>query len=152
MSVQPTTDHDNAPTWRDLADQLTPGQVEKLARMEASSRSSAEETAAALLEGAREWALGNEADRVVFGSVARPSDAISFSIEETEPGVWTRNFDGATRRIDDAQVYITGRQYHDGRTERTIGIAAARGDYGAATARRIAAALIEAADEIERLA
>jgi hypothetical protein len=47
-------------------------------------------------------------------------------------------------------VFIGGVQFHDGRTERSITIDA-RSDYDPVTARLLAAALIEAADEVDAL-
>jgi hypothetical protein len=143
-----TTPDNTATNWRDLADQLTPEQIEKLARMEQRSRMTADETAGMLLVGARELATGNVVDQVAFGGIEPPSDATRCCIEEGGAGAWVRSFDGTARKVDDAEVFISGRQFEDGRTVREIGIDA-RGDYDAATARRIAA--IEAADEIEGL-
>jgi hypothetical protein len=114
-----TTHHDNAATtWRDLADQLTPEQVEKLAAIERHSDMPADEMTATLLNGAREWATCNVVDHVAFGDVEPPPDATHCYLEEMHPGAWARCFDGTEH-------------------------------YDAATARRIAAAIIEAADEIE---
>lgn len=146
-----TTMHDdNATTWRDLADQLTSEQVDNLAAMERHSTMPPSETAASLLEGAREWATANVVDQVVFGDLEPPADAARWCMEEREPGVWARSFDGTERKVDDAQVFISGWQYEDGRSVRRIGIEA-RSDYDAPAARRIAAAIIAAADEIEGL-
>jgi hypothetical protein len=153
-----TTHHDNAATtWRDLADQLTPEQVEKLAAIERHSDMPADEMTATLLNGAREWATCNVVDHVAFGDVEPPPDATHCYLEEMHPGAWARCFDGTERKVcwsgacgvvSDVQVFISGQQYQDGHTVRSIGIDA-RDDYDAATARRIAAAIIAAADEIE---
>ena len=70
--------------------------------------------------------------------------------DQWETGLWMRSFEGTERNIDEAQVFIAGCQYQDGRTVRNI-IIEARDDYDVPTARRIAAAIIEAAEEIERL-
>ncbi|SBS79254.1 conserved hypothetical protein [uncultured Mycobacterium sp.] len=140
-------------TWRDIADQLTPDQVEKLTTLESTSRSPADEVAEGLLEAARETAAANVVNSVIFGDVERPSDARRFCVfsdEMVEDGVWTRSFDGTQRKVADVEVYISGLQYADGRVERTIGIEA-RDEYDSETARRLAAALLEAADEVDRL-
>jgi hypothetical protein len=96
-----TTHDDNAATWRNLTDQLTPEQIEKLAVMEQRSRMSAEETARALLEGAREAATGNVIDSVIFGDVERPADARRFYTweDQWETGLWMRSFEGTERNI-----------------------------------------------------
>lgn len=148
-----TTHDDSAATWRDLTDQLTADQVEKLAGMEARSQMSAAETAEALLEGAREWAAANMVDRVVFAEVPRPADATRFCMwSDEEGGVWVRTFDGTRRSVGGKEVvFIDGRQYQDGRVERSIVLTVGDDDYDAATARQLAAALIDAADELERL-
>jgi spore germination cell wall hydrolase CwlJ-like protein len=89
------THDDNATTWRDLTDQLTAEQVDKLAGMERRSRSSAQETAEALLEGAREWAQNNLTDKVMFGHIAPPPDpGRHYHWEQDDEGQWSRRFEG----------------------------------------------------------
>jgi hypothetical protein len=74
---EPRGSHDDsAITWHDVADQLTPGQIERLTGMEQRSQLPADETAESLLAGAREWAQSNLNDRVMFGHVASPADAV----------------------------------------------------------------------------
>ena len=82
-----------------------------------------------------------------------PPDAQRFfrwTDDEDDNGTWVRNFDGTKREVDDAQVFVDGSQYQDGRARRSISIEA-RGSYDPTTARRIAEAIIGAADEIEAL-
>lgn len=152
-------DHDNA-TWRDLADQLNPTQIDKLTDMESRHTDlDAAELASGLLDPARGWAAANTAAAVVFDDLPLPPDAHRVRIECVGDDEWVRTFDGTERTVDTlftdsseksgtVGIVITGRQDADGRTARKVMIEVV-GEYDADTARRIAAALTEAADEIE---
>ena len=68
-------------------------------------------------------------------------------------GRWFRDFEGATRHIGPGLVQIYGRQQANAPTQRWIAVHSCQlGALDAGAARELAAALIAAADEIERLA
>jgi hypothetical protein len=65
---------------------------------------------------------------------------------------WFRDFEGTTRRAGPARVQICGRQQADGSTRRWIAVHTRHLDaLDAAATRELAAALTDAANEIERL-
>ncbi|WP_236977646.1 hypothetical protein [Mycobacterium kiyosense] len=152
---RPMTGDGDASCWRDLTDQLTGWQINELDRMDAEADQSAMpagDQAHALLEAARGWARANLADHVLFSDVTPPADATRIWLPEESDTGWIRAFDGTRRSVSaDTDVIILGCQNQDGTTVRTIGIVA-RGDYDAATARQIAAAILDAADELDRAA
>lgn len=156
-----TTHDDDATTWRDLADALTPEQrayIEDWERhpeippMADGSAPDPERHAAALLFRAREY-VGQNAAAVLYADVTPPpEDGQHYPWEHDGDGKWTRFFMGTTRKVgDDSAVSIMGNQSVDGNIERTINIDGSDEGLDAATARQLAAALIEAADELERL-
>lgn len=154
-----TTTPDNTDTtWRDLADQLTPKQVENL--IEAEKRSPLPEAAKTetLLEWARDTAQRNLTDHVMFGHLEPPAGATKvFPCGERTDGRWSREFTGTSRQVGGVCVYIDGTQFADGTIERELAVCVddlpdgAGGVLDAAQARALAAALIEAADELEQL-
>jgi hypothetical protein len=152
-----TTTHDDATTWRDLADQLTPEQIERLADME--RRQAAEEPAETLLFGAREYAEQNLNDGLVFGGVDWPEGArkVYSCGERTDGRGWSREFSGTRRQVAGVSVYIDGTQFADGTVERELAIGVddlSSGPGGRLTvdeARQLVALIADAADELERL-
>ncbi len=139
-----TASDDTATTWRDLADQLTADQVRQLERLE-------HDEPRALLEMARQWAAHNTTAAVGYDDVAPPAGAVR-TFDWQLDGEWFRDFEGTTRRAGQACVHIFGRQQADGSTRRWIAVHTRPSDaLGPAAARRLAAALTHAADELERL-
>jgi hypothetical protein len=149
---------DNATTWGDLSDQLTPAQIEMLERFEGTAAApDAEAIAETLLGEAREHASRNLVDNIEFGHLAPPAGAAklfhwdngTYFLDE-----WSREFEGARRTIGTTlgkfTISIGGVQRQDGRVTRYLTI---DGDdvLDSDDARQLAAALIEAADELERL-
>jgi hypothetical protein len=155
-----TTHDDNATTWRDLADALTPHQIAYLENWEQHpeippmadwSAPPPERHAAALLFSAREY-VGQNAAAALYADVAPPpEDGQHYPWEHDGDGKWFRFFAGTARELGETSVTITGLQSADGSIERTISIDGSDEGLDASTARQIAAALIEAADELERL-
>jgi len=138
-------------SWRDLADQLTIEQINQLERYERESPDPTE-IAAGLLDLAREHARDNLAD-MFMAHVPTPAGAVKvWPWQKGTHGVQRREFDGTTRRVKGATVYIGGRQHANGTAERWIAVECRELDaITAGQARRLAAALNEAADEIEAL-
>jgi hypothetical protein len=73
-------------------------------------------------------------------------------------GTWFREFSGSARLIAGVTVYIDGEQSLDGSVKRvvTVGVSDLRegpgGELSGEQARQLAALLVEAADELDRLA
>jgi hypothetical protein len=152
---------DDATTWRDLADALTPHQIAYLEnwesrpdlppRADGSARPSAQHERA-LLFTAREYS-GQNAAAALYADIAPPPEVGQhYPWEHFGDGTWTRFFVGTTRKVGSAEVMITGLQSSDGSIERSIGVDGASDSLDASNARTLAAALLEAADELDRLA
>ena len=139
-----TAHDDTAQTWRDVADQLTAAQIARLERLEHDEPQT-------LLAMAREWAAKNVSAEMPFDDVAPPAGAVRTFGWQLDRN-WFRDFEGTTRRGTHARVQICGRQQADGSTRRWIAVHTRHLDaLDAAAARELAAALAEAADEMERL-
>lgn len=160
-----TTHDDNATTWRDLADALTPKQIAyiedwerhpELPPMADGSPPRDGAHRAGLLFTAQEFVKTNAA-AALYADVPAPPDAtfVDDWMEWGEDDSYSRSFGGTKRVIDPYWfVDINGVQYSDGRIERTIRADTTEefndGEMTAAQARLIAAAIIEAADELDR--
>ena len=151
-----TTHDDNATTWRDLADQLTAGEVSGLEGLEQDlkRRRCAEDfTTDFMLKTARSHITGRLAD-TAYADVPAPPD-ITFIGEweqDLKLGGWSRAV--VWRASVDATmgVDIDGRQHCDGTVERGISLYVGEGaQLTSAGARRLAALLVEAADELDGL-
>lgn len=71
---------------------------------------------------------------------------------DTIEGGWVRPFEGASFTVDHFTATVQGEQFPDGRVVGTIGIYVRDGQpVTAHEARMIAAAMIQAADELERV-
>jgi hypothetical protein len=139
-----TTHDKTAHTWRDVADQLTAEQIAQLERIESDEPQT-------LLEMAREWAANNITAAVPLDDVAPPAGAVRTFHWQLDSN-WFRDFEGTKHRGGQAHVQIYGRQQADGSTRRWIAVHTRHLDgLDAAAARELAAALTEAADEIQRL-
>lgn len=82
----------------------------------------------------------------------QPADARQVFPWEQDGTGWARWFDGTARAAGPATVTITGRQFDDGAALRGVTLALDAGELlDADEARALAAALAEAAGELERL-
>jgi hypothetical protein len=145
-----TTD-DNATTWRDLARELTDQERAFFERIEQESpeRMPAE----VLLRYARGNIEGRIAD-TAYGDVPAPADATSVGRWEKDLklGGWSRTLVWREFRDWEMSVDIDGRQQCDGTVERAISAYLDEcPKFTSAEARRLAALLVEAADELDRL-
>lgn len=157
-----TTPDSTAATWRDLADELTPEQVGQLRDLEAHLGGGGR--AAFLLAAAREFLTDRQvADRLA--DVPLPAGA------RTDTENWTKNLrrDGYSRSLvwrtwrggmadlrlagSVIAVDIDGRQQSDGSFTRGISLWGVDEGAGltADQARAVAALLVGAADELDRL-
>jgi hypothetical protein len=167
-----TTTPENAETWRDLTDQLTPEQIAELENCERNPRTifelpgglrcqTAEELRDSLLRWAREYASDNIAG-LLYADVPEPagvnrlygwdgtSDFRIFDSTRRAVEINGTDDDGAALFVS---VDIAGTQYPDGRVERGIRIDGV-GSIDLLTleqARRLGQALIEGADEVDQL-
>lgn len=155
MSTIPDHADNSAQHWRGLSNQLTPDQVHYLENWEAEPGFPGQPDSA-LLRAAREFAAHNAA-AIAYADITPPPDAVL--IDE-----WTaseanhldmRFFAGSRRVVESINIDIYGWQYSDGHIERTVRVESPQpgndGDMPAALAFQVAAALVEAAREIEGL-
>lgn len=138
------TSDDTVQNWRDVADRLTPAQIAQLERLERDEPQT-------LLEMARQWAAQNATATAPFDHIAPPIGAVR-TFDWQLDGSWFRDVEGTTRRAGPVRVQIYGRQLADGSTRWWIAVHTRVDALGAAAARELAAALTDAAGEIERLA
>ena len=107
-----------------------------------------------LLDIARRYARRNITDEVLFGHIAPPADATRTNgWWRDRHDNWTRGFHGTQRAVDDVfvRVGIFGTQSADGSvTTRHIRVHTIH-EFDAAGARRLAAAILDAADELDEL-
>jgi len=154
---------DNAQTWRDLADQLTPEQIAKMERHErtwASMPDGSEDARTGLLFGAREL-IGQNLAAAFYQDIPSPGGAETIGPWEPwddDDDVWARVWEGRSSRVNIAagneiEVWVGGIQRGDGRCTRQVSLGAGRGDeqLTAGEARQLADALTEAADELDAL-
>jgi hypothetical protein len=155
----PTTHDDNA-TWRDLAGELTPKQIASFERMERTFTEDGvddhPEAKAALLAYARDYVQHNLVD-AAYADVPLPAGASTDSEgwgKDLKYGGYRRSLlwrsDGEPGEVC---VDIDGWQRHDGSFIRHISLWGIDegGGLSCAQARRIAAMLLDAADEVDRL-
>ncbi|UXA05967.1 hypothetical protein KXD96_24310 [Mycobacterium sp. SMC-2] len=127
-----------------MADQLTAAQIAQLERLEHDEPQQ-------LLEMARQWAAKNVSAGMPFDGVAPPDGAVRTFDWQLDSN-WFRDFEGTSRRCGRVRVQIYGRQQIDGSTRRWITVQTRHlNALDVTTARELAAALTDAADEIERL-
>jgi hypothetical protein len=154
--------NDNAKTWRDLTDQLT---AEQIARIEDLQQrgwppgTSQAEIALAMLVVARDMAQRNLTERRV-GHVPVPAGAIAENWEGTpDDRMPYRVITSPTRAITGyagaVSLFISAHQRADGHVDVGHGVRLKLGHVGGisrASARELAAMLLEAADELDRWA
>jgi hypothetical protein len=151
-----TTTPEAAPSWREIADQLTLDQVAELESCEHELKP----VPGLMLDRARNYATENTLN-AFYADVPAPAGAThvdDWNDAEDESGAF-RYFRGARRFIqglqdgvNDAEVAINGTQSADGRVERFIGIYADDSALTSAQAREVGRALIAAANDLDRLA
>jgi hypothetical protein len=142
---------DTATSWRDLADQLTRQQISKLEAQEhGGAPEIVSDVAGWLLYLARNYASENLTGAVMFPDVRPPPGVTVYGWDLED---CTRDFEGATTTIAGADLVIEGRQYADGHCERSIMLIRSdnHGGMSSAQARQLAAALLDTADEFDRL-
>jgi hypothetical protein len=145
-----TTPNDNATSWRDLADQLTPEQRKSYANLERETQGRM--PAQRLLEFVREEVEGNLAD-MAYCDVPAPADANWVGKWEKNRGEgWSRSLVWRGFRAPEMCVAIDGNQQCDGTVERQISVYLNDDPkLDAGPARRLAALLVDAAAELDRL-
>jgi hypothetical protein len=166
-----TRSPENAETWRDLTDQLTPEQIAELEESErnpyiifelpgGNRRQTVEELRTSLLRKARSAARDNLAG-MLYAEVPEPAGVTR--LHRWDGDFDLRSFDGTRRPVEvngkdldgnDAvvSVDIWGTQHPDGHVERTIMVDGSLDDLlTLEQARRLGQALIEAADEAETM-
>jgi hypothetical protein len=148
-----TTTRDNATTWRELADDLTPSQRDSMEFVERqfAARPTARNATADLLDIARGHIEQNLID-ITLAGVPLPSGATDVSGWEKnlQRDGWSRTLVWRTWDSGESAVDIAGRQESDGTYTRQITLEDGV-DFTSTGARQVAGALIEAADEIDRL-
>lgn len=152
-----TTHAEDATTWRNLTDQLTPGQVTDLEEQERQGADCSPDAYRKWLIGeAREFIADNERDAELAARIQPPAGATSVGgwDSETEGGHWCRSIQWATFGAGATAVDIDGLQDDTGAVDgpylSVYGLEGG-GQLTAAAARQLAATLTEAADEFERL-
>ena len=142
----------DAQTWRELADELTPDQLAAVIKIETDTPESPA-LAQALLDMARDHVRKNRDDRSLFGNLAEPSAAVHiWHWEKSDRGYWTREFSGSPRVVANLEVVIDGVQRSDGSIRRWASVYSKEtAELSPAELRSAAAALTAAADELERL-
>lgn len=152
-----TTHDDNATTWRDLADQLTPQQIAEMEYCERAGIPPGLTSPQHQLNCARALSAHNII-QALCADIPTPPDAAG-TVHDWE--VWGggrhgRMYTASTRTNGKMTAEIVGVQFDDHRIERFI-LAEANddsvddGQMTAPQARQFAALLIDAADELERL-
>jgi len=140
---------ESARTWRDLSDQLTPAQILELQREERTGCSPG-----ALRWQARQYAQAALGD-ILQGDIDAPADATEVHEWETgyhEDGSWSRTFKGTCRKAAAFTAEVFGVQNQDGSTTREVHVCGGEDFLNSAQTRELAAALLEAADEVEQSA
>lgn len=143
-------------TWRDLADQLTDKEraaIEKTEQLFAESgRIDPVEAAEALLEYARDYIETRLTD-IAYADVPVPPGAKVGKWEHNTDGDWSRSLVWAEYGEPEMYVDIDGRQEHDGSYTRLISVYLIEDGASLTSlgARRLAAHLVEAAAELDRL-
>ncbi len=150
-----TTPDDTATTWRDLSGQLTSSQVRRFERYEQLLRTPDDEQE--LLSEARWEAQQNLNDAYRFGHIPLPAGSTAPGHWEADhAGIWTRTVEFSRRSEDrpgsDSTVYVDGVQASDGTVQWSLFVLADdRAPFSVDQARRFAAMIVTAADELERL-
>lgn len=146
-----THDDNNATTWRDLADRLTPEQRTSFENLERESHGWM--PAQRLLELVRDEVEGNLAD-MAYCDVPAPADAnwVGKWEKNLEGHGWSRSLVWHEFRAADVCVAVDGVQNCDGAVERQVSVHLNDDPkLAAGPARRLAALLVDAAAELDGL-
>lgn len=152
-----TTTHDNnATTWRDLSDQLTPEQIARLTDIESRREThcaAPRVVAEMLLECARDYITSRLVD-LQFAEVPRPDGAGVGDWElHTDGSGWSRSLTWSEVAVGQMAVGVDGRQRTDWTIERGVTVYNDEGiELSSEQARELAAAILAAADALDRLA
>lgn len=151
-----TTTPENATTWRDLIDELTPSQREWLTALETDSSMNPAEVPLVALTVARDYVRQKVVDLALSDVPPPPGCCIAEGWVPSESGTYVRclvwkDFD---TEDDDVSVSIDGRQEQDGTFTRNISLYAGKSAQAltSGAARRLARTLLEAADELDERA
>ncbi len=141
----------NVTTWRDLISELTPEQIAELEYCEQHQIPPGLDTDAHRLNGARSMIRHNRAQRE-FAHVEPPADCRGpiDTWQQLDATTFTRAYTAWNVEVGSIDVEVMGTQYSDGRVIREIYCGGMDGIM-AGQARRLAAALIDAADMIEQI-
>ncbi len=136
-------------TWHDIADQLTPSQIEQIEWLEGDPMGGLLARPEQHLVLARGWASYN-LEQSFHADVPAPVDAVDVGPWLRLPGgARSRSFRSVTGIAGlDIAVEITGSQHTDGRTEGQVSLTGNPTNLSAAGARDVADALLAAADRI----
>lgn len=145
------TPNGNATTWRDLVDQLTPEQVAELEYCEQEQIPPGVFSPETQLNCARAMARHN-ITQALCADVALPPHVGGDVCDWEEWGDgYGRLYTVSVREVGGLTVEVLGVQFDDGRTE--LSVLAREADHmSGEQARQLAAMLVEAADEMDRLA
>jgi hypothetical protein len=141
---------DNGITWRDLAAELT---AEQIADLAAEEQEWAGQPGGdlALFDLAQDHAEANRVD-AGFAHVAVPAGVERTHHWHLDAAGWRRGVEGRTRRpVPGVTVLISGEQGADGGVTAVVVIESDGAELTAAEARLVAAAVTEAAAEVDRL-
>jgi hypothetical protein len=152
-----TTQDDTATTWRDLADQLTPQQIQMLTDWEGENIPLGIPDARQGHLNAARTMIERNLRQALCADVPLPADAL----DELGVTLW-EDWDGlrsarmyAVAKLPVAgtnvTIHVVGWQFDDGSSERTVSLLLDEESMTTAQTRALAAALIAAADEMDRL-
>ena len=138
-------------TWRDIADQLTPSQIESLEWLEGDPLNGLLAKPEQHLDFARAWASDN-LEQSLYADVPPPAHAVEVGPwRETTAGIRCRSYTSAETGIAglDITLEINGSQYTDGRVDCLFALTGdGLGELDPTTVRELAAALLAAADRL----
>lgn len=138
-------------TWRDLADQLTPAQIDNLEWLETDSPPGLLDKPEQHLMLARGWAADN-LEQAWYADVVPPAGAVEVGPWNVSKGVRRRDFRVAETGIAglDITVETRGVQNTDGSVDGHLALTGeGLGALDPAAARQLAAALLAAAEGLE---
>jgi hypothetical protein len=152
-----TTHDDDATIWRDLADYLTPGTIRHYEGCEHAAKTEAHlafpnEDPEEVLRRVQAGMLEEARQQVPFAHTPLPAAAEeSDTWQDDGTGTWSRVVFGPRRDIAHMAAGVDGVQHADGSATWSIYVHADDDPTTADQARAFAAALIEAADDLNRL-
>ena len=139
-------------TWRDIADQLTPSQVESLEWLEGDPLGGLLNKPEQHLMFARGWASEN-LEQSLHADIPPPAHAVEVGPwRKTKTGVRCRSYKSAETGIAgvDITLEIHGSQHTDGHVECRLALTGdGLADLHPTTVRQLAAALLEAVDRLD---